>query len=216
MIVQRHAPSFGTLHLSMKIRTTLAVPPSPAKKARRLTQGPSSSLSGRVATFPLKLRVCGRERCSQASARRFLRNSSGASMGSTFSICSCVLRQTGTARSSRACPFAVRLNTRLRRLDGSGAIFTRPRRSRGLSAAVSVVRSMAKREATGPIAGGSGRLSETSRENWPLVSSNGRNASSKRRARTRAARCTCKQRQQSRTSRVVSYGSCFPLDTRAG
>ena len=161
----------------------------------------------------IELACFWRECCSQASARRFLRNSSGAPMGSAFSISSWVLCQTGTARSISSCPLAVRLKTRLRRSAGSGAIFTSPRRSRGLSAAVNVVRSIASREATGPIGGGSGRFSDMRRENCPLVRSNGRSTSSKRRARTRAARCTCKQRQQSRTNKVVSYGSFFPLDT---
>jgi hypothetical protein len=46
-----------------------------------------------------------------------------------------------------------------------------------------------------------------------LVRLNGRNASSKRRASARAARCTCRQRQWSRTSSVVAYGSRLGLDT---
>ena len=49
--------------------------------------------------------------------------------------------------------------------------------------------------ATEPMFGGSARLSEVSSENWPWVSPTGRNASSKRRASARAARCTCRHRQ---------------------
>jgi len=103
---------------------------------------------------------------------------------------------------------------RLRRSEGSSETLTSPRRSNGLRAAVSVVRSIASRDATGPMDGGSGRFSEINNENWPFVSSNGRNASSKRRARRRAARWTCRQRQQSRTKSVVSYGSFLGLDTK--
>jgi hypothetical protein len=40
------------------------------------------------------------------------------------------------------------------------------------------------------MAAGSGLFSDISRENWPLVSLTGRSASSKRRARTLAARWT--------------------------
>jgi hypothetical protein len=53
-----------------------------------------------------------------------------------------------------------------------------------------VVRSIASKDATAAIAGGSGRFSDISNENCPFVRSRGRRASSKRRARARAARCT--------------------------
>jgi hypothetical protein len=90
---------------------------------------------------------------------------------------------------------------------------TNPRRSSGFNAAVSVVRSIASKDATGPMGGGSGRFRDIKSENCPFVSPNGRNTSSKRRANARAARCTWRQRQQSRTKSVVSYGSVFTLDT---
>ena len=48
-------------------------------------------------------------------------------------------------------------------------IFTRPRRSNGLSAAVSVVRSIASSDATDPIPAGFGRFNDISKENCPLV-----------------------------------------------
>ena len=66
---------------------------------------------------------------------------------------------------------------------------TRSRRCSGLSAAVSVVRSMDSSDATEPMLGGSGRLSAIIIEYWPLVRPSGRSASSNRRASPRAARC---------------------------
>ncbi len=142
-----------------------------------------------------------------ASARRARRRASGLPSGNCRSISSWVCFQMGRARASSFRPSGVRFRMRLLRSAGSGVIWTNLRRSSGLSAAVSVVRSMASSEATGPIGGGSGRFSDISRENCPLVSPNGRRASSKRRARARAARWTCRQRQQSRTISVVSKGS---------
>jgi len=129
------------------------------------------------------------------------------------STSSWVLFHTGTAWASRRRPLTVSLRMRLRRSAGSGDTSTSPRRSSGFSAAVSVVRSIASNDATGAMDGGAGRLSDMSRENWPLVSSNGRSASSKRLANARAARCTWRQRQVSLTSSVVSNGSTFGLDT---
>lgn len=149
----------------------------------------------------------------QEMARRLFRRAFQSKVGTSFSISSCVRCHTGTARARSLRPFSVRMRTRLRRSDGSDSTVTRPRRSRGFNAAVRVVRSMASREATGPIGGGSGLFSDMSSENCPLVSSKGRSASSKRRASARAARCTWRHRQRSRTNRVVSYGSVFALDT---
>ncbi|MNT49306.1 hypothetical protein D3C72_1861490 [compost metagenome] len=91
-------------------------------------------------------------------------------------------------------------------------MLTSPRRSKGFSAAVSVVRSMARRLATGPIGGGSGRLSDISSENCPLVMPTGFSALSKSRAKARAARCACRQRQASRTKRVVEKGITLAFD----
>ena len=124
------------------------------------------------------------------SALRFRRSASGAPSGISRSTSPCVLSHTGTALASSSCPSLVSCKMRLRRSPGSGEIFTSPRRSNGFNAAVNVVRSIASREATGPIGGGMGRLSDIKRENCPLVSPNGRNASSNRRASERAARCT--------------------------
>jgi len=133
-------------------------------------------------------REIDKHRC-QRMACRLLRSAFQSVAGSTFSISTCVLCQVGRARASRRLPLSVRTRTRLRRSAGSFRTLTRPRRCSGFRAAVSVVRSMASREATGPIGGGSGRLRDISKENCPFVSPWGRSASSKRRARTRAARC---------------------------
>jgi len=149
----------------------------------------------------------------QASARKLRRSASGASPGIVRSTSSCVLFHTGSARASRLRPFMVSFKMRLRPSAGSGTILTNPPRSSGFKAAVKVVRSIPSNPATGTIPGGSGRFSDISSENCPLVSPNGRSASSNRRANARAARCTCKHRQQSRTINVASYGSAFTLDT---
>jgi hypothetical protein len=71
---------------------------------------------------------------------------------------------------------------------------------------------MASSEATGPIGGGSGRLSDIISENCPFVSPTGLSASSKSRAKARAARCTCRQRQVSRTRSVVEKGITIEFD----
>lgn len=144
---------------------------------------------------------------------RFVRNRSASPSGISFSISSCKLCHTGTARASNPLPFAVSNSIRLRRSAGSGEILTSPRCSSGFKAAVSVVRSIANKAATGRIDGGSGRFSDINNENCPFVRSNGRRASSNRRAKARAARCTCRHRQQSRTINVVSYGTAGGLDT---
>jgi hypothetical protein len=130
-------------------------------------------------------------RCfGQERASRLLRRRSGSPFSSNDSTSRCIRSQTGTAEASRALPCDVRLNRRLRRSSRSGATLTSPRRSSGFSAAVRVVRSMASSEATEAMAGGSGRFSDIISENWPFVRPKGRSASSKRRARARAARCT--------------------------
>ena len=148
----------------------------------------------------------------QESAARFLRSRSRSPILSDASRSRWVCSQTGIAEASRVLPAGVRLTRRPRRSAGSLATVTRPRRWSGLSAAVSVVRSMASRVATDASPAGSGRLSDIMRENWPLVRPMGRSASSKRRASARAARCTCRQRQQSRTRRVASKGTRVSLD----
>ena len=116
----------------------------------------------------------------------------------------CVACQMGTARASNEWPAGVNATRRLRMSAGSGEETISPRRARGLSAAVSVVRSMARRAATEPMLGGVGRFKDIMSENWPWVRPNGWNAPSKRRASVRAARCARKQMQQSRTCRVTS------------
>ena len=86
------------------------------------------------------------------------------------------------------------------------AIRIRPRRSSGFRLAVRVVRSMARKPATEPADGGSGRFSAIISENWPLVRPEGRRASSNRRAKARAVRWAARHRQWSRTCSVVSNG----------
>ena len=77
---------------------------------------------------------------------------------------------------------------------------------------MSVVRSIARSAATEPIDGALGRFSDISSENCPLVSPTGRSASSKRRARARAARWAARHRQWSRTCSVVSNGTDSRFD----
>jgi len=67
-------------------------------------------------------------------------------------------------------------------------------------------------EVSRPMRAGSGRFSDIIRENWPLFSPTGRSASSKRRARDRAARWACRHRQVSRTCKVVSNGTVSRFD----
>ena len=125
----------------------------------------------------------------QEMARRLWRRAFQSIAGSALSISSCVRCHSGRARARSRRPSSVRARMRLRRSEESFWIFTRPRRSSGLSAAVRVVRSMARSDATGPMGGGSGRFRDIRSENCPFVNPNGRSATSKRRARTRAARC---------------------------
>jgi hypothetical protein len=62
-------------------------------------------------------------------------------------------------------PLVVKAIIRLRRSPGSLVTLTNPRRSNGFNAAVNVVRSMASKDATSAIAGGSGRFNDMSKEN---------------------------------------------------
>jgi hypothetical protein len=126
----------------------------------------------------------------QENARKLFRRRSGSPLGTSASISQCVRCQTGTARTSRLRPFAVRVVRRLRRSLASAVTLTRPRRCNGFRAAVKVVRSIASSDATAPIPGGSGRFKDIISENCPLVTPRGRRASSKRRASALAARWT--------------------------
>jgi hypothetical protein len=116
------------------------------------------------------------------------RSRSGSTPPNRASASACVLCQTGTALSSKFHPLEVRLSKRPRLSAGSIFVSTKPRRTSGFRAAVSVVRSIARGDATDPMPGGSERLSDISKENCPFVSSSGRKASSKRRAKARDAR----------------------------
>ena len=139
-----------------------------------------------------------------AKARRVLRRPTAAFGSKLLSIAACVRSQIGTAASKTARPTSVNFRRRIRRSVSSAITVRRPRLSSGFKLAVKVVRSIASSVATDPIEGGSGRLSEISNENCPLLSPAGRKASSNRRASARAARCVCRHRQWSRTSSVVS------------
>ena len=138
------------------------------------------------------------------SARRLLRRRSGSPSGSRLSTSAWVRSQNGVARASRRRPAGVSVIRRPRLSSGSAVTTTRPRRSNGLSAAVSVVRSMASSDATDAIPAGFGRFSDIMSENCPLVRPSGRRTSSKRRASARAACWTWRQRHVSRTRSVVS------------
>ena len=122
--------------------------------------------------------------------RKLLRRRFRSPSGSRPSSCRWVRSQMGTALANNVIPFGARVIKRLRRSPGSAVTVTNPRLCNGFSAAVKVVRSIASKDATAAIAGGSGRFSDISNENCPFVRSRGRRASSKRRARARAARCT--------------------------
>ena len=126
----------------------------------------------------------------QESARRFFRRRSGSPWPRRASTATWVLFQTGTARASNLRPFGVKAIRRLRRSDGSVVILSSPRRRKGLRAAVSVVGSIASSAATAPMVGGAGRFRDIINENCPFVRPIGLSASSKRRAKARAARCT--------------------------
>jgi hypothetical protein len=120
--------------------------------------------------------------------RKSFRRRPGSPSGRRALIWSCVRSQMGTARANNLNPLGVRAINRLRRSAVSVVTLTSPRRSNGFKAAVSVVRSIASKDATSAIAGGAGRFRDISNENCPFVRSSDRSASSKRRARARAAR----------------------------
>jgi hypothetical protein len=122
--------------------------------------------------------------------RKLLRRRFGSPSGRTPSICRWVRSQIGTARLNNLIPLGDRASNRLRRSAVPVVTVTNPRRSNGFNAAVNVVRSIASKDATSAIAGGSGRFSDISNENCPFVRFSDRSASSKRRAKARAARCT--------------------------
>ncbi len=140
----------------------------------------------------------------QERVRKFFRRRSGSPGPRRASIAAWVLVHTGTARASNFLPCALNSSRRARWSSWSFITLIKPRRCSGLRAAVNVVRSIARNEATDPIAGASGRFKDIINENCPLVRPRGRSALSKRRASARAARCTWRQRQQSRTRIVVS------------
>src|SRR5262245_56639794 len=148
----------------------------------------------------------------QANDRNASRSSSALPRGINRSISAWVWVHNGNAFASRVRPAEVIARRRLRLSSISIETFTSLRRSRGLRTAVNVVRSMASRAATLPMVGGSGRFSDINRENWPWVRSRGRNTSSKRRANPRAARCTCRHRQLSRTRWVAERGNSWRVD----
>jgi hypothetical protein len=122
--------------------------------------------------------------------RKSLRRRSGSPSGKRPSISWWVRCQIGTPLANNVIPFGVRAIKRLRRSPEPVATVTNPRRCNGFKAAVNVVRSIANKDATAVMAGGSGRFSDISNENCPFVRSRDRSASSKRRARALAARCT--------------------------
>jgi hypothetical protein len=87
---------------------------------------------------------------------------------------------------------------------GTGGYRANPGLSNGFRAAVNGVRSIARKDATAAIAGGWGGFNDIGSENYPLVRPTDRSASSKRRAGALAARCPCRQRQQSEAKDVAS------------
>lgn len=91
---------------------------------------------------------------------KLLRRRSESPFGKRPSIFEWVRFQTGTARISKCRPFGVSVIRRLRPSSGSGVTLIRPRRSKGFSAAVKVVRSIASSEATAAIPGAFGRFSD--------------------------------------------------------
>jgi len=141
----------------------------------------------------------------QKSVRKFFRRRSGSPAPRRASTAAWVVVHTGTARASNFLPWGVNSSRRARWSSWLVVILIRLRRRNGFRAAVKVVRSMASNDATAPIVGASGRFKDIIRENWPLVRPSGRSALSNRRASARAARCTWRQRQESRTRIVVSY-----------
>jgi len=140
----------------------------------------------------------------QESVRKAFRRRSGSPGPRRASTAAWVLVHTGTARVSNFLPSGVNSSRRARWSLLPLVILIRLRRRSGFRAAVKVVRSIASNDATAPIVGGPGRFKDIIRENCPLVRPSGRSAVSKRRASARAARSTCRQRQESRTRIVVS------------
>jgi hypothetical protein len=126
----------------------------------------------------------------QESVCKFFRRRSGSPGPRRASSAAWVLVHTGTARANNCLPCGVNSSRRARWSPWSVVILIRPRRRSGFRAAVKVVRSIASKDATAPIVGASGRLSDIISENCPLVRPSGRSAVSKRRASARAARCT--------------------------
>jgi len=141
------------------------------------------------------------------SLRKSFRSASGLDRPSRFSVAAWVRFHTGSALISRARPACVNAKRRLRRSASSTDTDNSPRRSSGLRFALSVVRSIASTAETCPMLGASARLSDIKSENWPLVRFSGRSASSNLRATARAARCTCRHMQVSRTWCVIATGS---------
>ena len=86
---------------------------------------------------------------------------------------------------------APRFMMRLRRSAGSTLILSKRRRCNGLRAAVNVVRSIPRSDATSPRSGSAGRLRDIISENWPLVSPIERSALSKPRASALSGRKLC-------------------------
>jgi hypothetical protein len=143
--------------------------------------------------------------CVHKSTRKVLRSRSDSPGARRASTAACSLRHTGTALASNFFPRGVNSSRRARWSCWFGVILSSPRRLSGFSAAVKVVRSIASKDATAPIVGASGRFKDIINENCQLVRPSGRNALSNCRARARAARCTWRQRQESRTRIVVPY-----------
>jgi hypothetical protein len=140
----------------------------------------------------------------QEILRKFFRRRSGSPRSRRASTAAWVLIHTGMARASNSFPRGVNCSRRARWSSRFVVILIKPRRRSGFSAAVKVVRSTASNDATAPIAGASMRFKDIISENWPLVRPSGRRALSKCRASARAARCTWRQRQESRTRIVIS------------
>lgn len=126
----------------------------------------------------------------QETACKFRRKRSGSPGRSRASTAACVFLQIGMALTSTLRPSGVSVITRPRRSAGSTVILSKRLRCNGLRAAVNVVRSIPSSEATALMSAGSGRFSDISSENCPLVSPAGRSARSKRRASALAARWT--------------------------
>jgi hypothetical protein len=168
---------------------------NPSKKARRRVR----------AIIACSRRVCRFQQTAvQEIMRKFFRRRSGSPRSRRVSTAAWVLIHTGTARASNSFPRGVNSSRRARLSSRFVVILIKPRRRSGFRAAVKVVRSIASNDATAPIVGGSGRFKDIINENCPLVRPSGRRALSKYRASARAARCTWRQRQESRTRIVIS------------